>query len=65
MIEPGKNSDAKSVLMDTPAPVGSLSILEPDYFDLKRLRDLSGGGGYWISRHQQGTLAFSTPMADC
>lgn len=58
VLEPGKTSDAKSVLMERPVPAGSLSILDLGYFSLNRFRELGGGGAYWISRWQQGTSAF-------
>ena len=65
VLEPGKNSDGKSILMESSVPAGSLSILDLGYFSLKRFRELSGCGAYWISRFQQGTLAFhpdGTPL---
>jgi hypothetical protein len=58
VLEPGKNSDGKSVLMETSVPAGSLSIFDLGYFRLGRFRKLGDVGAYWISRFQQGTLAF-------
>jgi hypothetical protein len=57
-LEPGRSSDAKSVLLEGPVPAGSLSIFDLGYFCLDRFAELIGSGAYWISRWQQGTLAF-------
>ena len=57
-LEPGKNSDGRSLLMEGPVPTGSLTVLDLGYFSLNRFRELSGYAAYWISRFQQGTSAF-------
>jgi hypothetical protein len=65
VLEPGRNSDGKSVLLEGPVPAGSLSIFDLGYFSLKRFRELTGSGASWISRWQQGTSAFhpdGTPL---
>jgi hypothetical protein len=65
VLEPGKASDAKSALVEGPVPAGSLTLLDLGYFGLKRLGELAACGGFWISRWQQGTLAFhpdGTPL---
>lgn len=65
VLEPGRNSDAKSALLEGPVPAGSLSIFDLGYFRLGRFRELIGYGASWISRWQQGTLAFhpdGTPL---
>lgn len=65
VLEPGRNSDAKSVLLEGPVPAGSLSIFDLGYFSLKRFGEVIGSGAFWISRWQQGTLAFhpdGTPL---
>src|SRR5262245_28919060 len=58
VLEPGKNSDAKSALVEGPVPARSLTLLDLGYFCLRRFRELTDCGAYWISRWQQGTLAF-------
>ena len=58
VLEPGSRSDAKSALLEGPVPAGSLSILDLGYFCLKRFSALAGYGAFWISRWQQGTMAF-------
>lgn len=65
VLEPGRHSDAKSELLEGPVPAGSLSIFDLGYFSLKRFRELIGYDAFWISRWQQGTLAFhpdGTPL---
>ncbi len=57
-LEPGRHSDAKSVLLQGPVPAGSLSIFDLGYFCLDRFVELIGYGAYWISRWQQGTAVF-------
>jgi hypothetical protein len=57
-LEPGRRSDAKSVLLEGPVPARSLSIFDLGYFCLKRFQELIGCGAFWISRWQQGTVAF-------
>jgi len=57
-LEPGRQSDAKSALMEGAVPAGSLSIFDLGYFCLKRFQEVAGYGAYWISRWQQGTAAF-------
>jgi hypothetical protein len=41
VLEPGRRSDAKSVLLEGPVPAGSLSIFDLGYFCLKRFQELS------------------------
>ena len=65
VLEPGRNSDGKSPLLEGPVPTGSLSIFDLGYFRLRRFRELIGCGAFWISRWQRGTLAFhpdGTPL---
>ena len=65
VLEPGRNSDGKSALLEGPVPAGSLSIFDLGYFSLRRFRELIGYGASWVSRWQQGTLAFhpdGTPL---
>lgn len=57
-LEPGRRSDAKSVLLQGPVPAGSLSIFDLGYFCLDRFAELMEYAAYWISRWQQGTAAF-------
>jgi Transposase DDE domain len=58
VVEPGRRSDAKSVAVEEPVVVGSLTIRDLGYFCLKRFRSIASQGGYWISRWQQGTAVF-------
>jgi hypothetical protein len=65
VLEPGRNSDGQSLLLEGPVPAGSLSIFDLGYFSLKRFRESIGSGAFWISRWQQGTSAFDpdgTPL---
>ena len=65
VLEPGRNSDGTSALLEGAVPAGSLSILDLGYFCLRRFREWIGSGAYWISRWQQGTSAFfpdGTPL---
>ena len=48
--EPGKNSDAKSSVLDDLPPAGSLSIFDLGYFSLDRFRKWQEAGAHWISR---------------
>jgi DDE family transposase len=57
-LEPGRHSDARSVLLRGPVPAGSLSIFDLGYFSLDRFAELSGSGAFWISRWQLGTATF-------
>jgi hypothetical protein len=56
LIEPGRSSDAKSAVIEKIPPAGSLSIWDLGYFCLKRFRDWTAKGAYWISRLQPGTV---------
>jgi Transposase DDE domain len=55
VAEPGRRSDAKSVAIDDPVALGSLTIRDLGYFCLKRFRSIGQQEAYWISRWQQGT----------
>jgi hypothetical protein len=57
-FEPGRRSDAKSVLLQGPVPAGSLSIFDLGYFCVDRFAELVGMNAFWISRWQQGTASF-------
>jgi len=57
-IEPGRHSDAKSVLLQGPVPARSLSIFDLGYFCVDRFAQLVAMKAYWISRWQQGTATF-------
>jgi hypothetical protein len=58
LIEPGRASDNRSPIADTPLPVGALSIFDLGYFSLERFRRIGEAGAYWISRFQRGTTVF-------
>jgi Transposase DDE domain len=58
-LEPGRRSDAKSVLLQGPVPAGSLSIFDLGYFSVDRFAELNKGRAFWLSRWQQGTAIFS------
>jgi Transposase DDE domain len=58
VAEPGRRSDARSVSPEDPVAPGSLTIRDLGYFCLKRFRSIAGQGAYWVSRWQQGTIAF-------
>jgi hypothetical protein len=55
MLEPGRASDARSAMVETTPPAGSLSIFDLGYFSLERFRRVGEAGAYWISRFQHGT----------
>jgi hypothetical protein len=57
-LEPGRRSDAKSVLLQGKVPAGSLSIFDLGYFCVERFAELVGMNAFWISRWQQGTATF-------
>jgi len=57
-LVPGRQSDAKSTLMEGPVPAGSLSILDLGYFSVKRFQEVTRCDAFWISRWQQGTAVF-------
>jgi hypothetical protein len=58
VVEPGRQSDAKSVAIEDPVAPGSLTIRDLGYFCLKRFRLIGQQQAYWISRWQQGTVVF-------
>lgn len=58
LIEPGRASDAKSPIIQTLPPVGSLSIFDLGYFSLERFARVGEARAYWISRFQHGTQVF-------
>lgn len=55
LIEPGRASDAKSSLVQSPPSANSLSIFDLGYFSLERFARVDKAGAYWISRFQHGT----------
>jgi Transposase DDE domain len=64
LVEPGRQSDARSRVNDRPVVPGSLSIHDLGYFSLERFRRRSDAGAYWISRLQQGTRVFDEQAAE-
>jgi hypothetical protein len=58
VVEPGRQSDARSVAIEDPVTPGSLTIRDLGYFCLKRSRSIGEQRAYWISRWQQGTTVF-------
>ena len=58
VVEPGRQSDARSVALEGPVVPGSLTIRDLGYFCLKRFRAIGQQRAYWISRWQQGTAVF-------
>lgn len=58
-IEPGKSSDAPSLIARERHPVGSLCLFDLGYFDLDRFRRLFKGGVFWISRLQYRVIVFT------
>lgn len=50
LIEPGKQSDAKSAIMNDTPPAGSLSLLDLGYFSLERMERWQSADAHWISR---------------
>jgi hypothetical protein len=66
LLEPGRASDAKSPIAETPLPEGSLSIFDLGYFSLARFERVEQAEGYWLSRLQHGTTvcdAIGKPVA--
>jgi len=57
-VGPGRRSDARSVGIDEAVAPGSLTVRDLGYFCLKRFRSIGRQGAYWLSRWQQGTIAF-------
>ncbi len=55
VVEPGRQSDAKSAAIEGPVAPGSLTIRDLGYFCLKRFRRIGQQKAYWVSRCQQGT----------
>jgi hypothetical protein len=58
LIEPGRDSDAKSEIASMMPPAGALSIFDLGYFSLERFRRIMDVGAYWISRLQHNTKVF-------
>lgn len=58
LMEPGRASDAKSLIVQALPPSESLSIFDLGYFSLKRFARLGEAKAYWISRFQHGTQLF-------
>ena len=58
LLEPGRASDAKSLITDVPLPAGSLSIFDLGYFSLDRFERVEQAAGYWLSRLQHGTTVY-------
>jgi hypothetical protein len=56
LLEPGRASDAKSLITEIPLPVGSLSIFDLGYFSVERFERVERAEGYWLSRLQHGTM---------
>jgi hypothetical protein len=57
-LQPGRQSDAKSLAPDSPAQPGSLQIYDLGYFSLERFQRWNSAGVSWISRLQPGTVVF-------
>ena len=55
LLEPGRASDAKSLITELPLPAGSLSIFDLGYFSVERFERVEQAEGYWLSRLQHGT----------
>jgi hypothetical protein len=55
LIEPGRRTDTTSAVIAALPPVGSLSLWDLGYFNLKRFAAWAAHGAYWISRWQPGT----------
>src|SRR4051794_1184050 len=58
LVEPGRCSDGQNEAAEAPVRPGSLLLRDLGYFSLERFRAWGAAGAYWISRWQQGTLAF-------
>jgi hypothetical protein len=58
VIEPGKSSDALSLIARERCLPGSLSLFDLGYFDLDRFRRLDSDGAFWISRLQFGVTVY-------
>ena len=66
LLEPGRASDAKSLITELPLPAGSLSIFDLGYFSVERFERVEQAEGYWLSRLQHGTTvcdAAGNPVA--
>jgi hypothetical protein len=66
LLEPGRASDAKSAITQTPLPPGSLSIFDLGYFSIDRFQRVEQAESYWLSRLQHGTTvrdAAGNPVA--
>lgn len=59
----GSTSDASANRPDEPVAVGSLTIRDLGYFDLRWFRRVGQRGAYWISRLQQGTRVYDAAGA--
>jgi hypothetical protein len=55
MLEPGRASDAKSLITERPLSAGSLSIFDLGYFSVERFGRVEQANAYWLSRLQYGT----------
>jgi hypothetical protein len=55
LIEAGKASDAKSLIAQQEAEVGSLEIFDLGYFSLERFRRIDQAQAFYVSRLQHGT----------
>ena len=65
LLEPGRHSDAKSAAVEETPPAGSLSLWDLGYFCLKRFRQWTAAGAFWISRWPPGTVVLTpegTPL---
>ncbi|MHB8627256.1 MAG: IS4 family transposase [Aggregatilineales bacterium] len=51
--------DQKAAVVDAPLPVGALHLGDLGFFNLKRFRDWTAAGVYWLSRYKVGTRLYS------
>lgn len=58
LIEPGRQHDSQSTVLEELPPAGSLTIYDLAYFQLKRFREWTAHHAFWISRLQTGTATF-------
>jgi len=58
LLEPGRASDAMSLIAAAVPPAGSLSIFDLGYFSLERFQRVAAANARWISRFQHHTKVF-------
>lgn len=58
LLEPGRASDALSLIAAAVPPAGSLSIFDLGYFSLERFQRVAAANARWISRFQYHTKVF-------